>query len=241
MNHKINLSRLEPGTTYYVVVGSANNIGMTKSSETSFTTPALPGTGPVITSISGQATVVAGQTETVTVNAYDPKNGSLTYSADWGDTVALKALSVAEPVFTQSATFDHVYADAGTYTATFTVKNSVGESASSSMNITVTAAPSDTTAPSITNIATKVSASGSTVSWTTDENATSKVFYSLGSPVDVKSSITPSVSDGASSMNHSLTISGLTKNTVYYFVIESDDASGNTGFSSESSFTTSPE
>ncbi len=36
--HKIELNRLAPNTTYYVVVGSANNIGLVKSVEMSFTT-----------------------------------------------------------------------------------------------------------------------------------------------------------------------------------------------------------
>jgi hypothetical protein len=38
-NHKIVLNKLAPDTKYYVVVGSENKEGLTKSSEISFTTP----------------------------------------------------------------------------------------------------------------------------------------------------------------------------------------------------------
>ena len=46
LKHKIELKKLEPNTKYYVVVGSANNMGMIKSTEISFTTPAIT---PVVT------------------------------------------------------------------------------------------------------------------------------------------------------------------------------------------------
>lgn len=39
--HSIELKKLQPNTKYYVVVGSANGIGMVKSTEISFTTPAI--------------------------------------------------------------------------------------------------------------------------------------------------------------------------------------------------------
>lgn len=320
LHHKINLTKLTPDTTYYIVVGSADSAGKTMSSEISFTTPALPSTAPVITSLTGPTSVVAGQTETVTVNAYDPRNGSLSYSADWGDSISIKALAVPEPIFTQSATFDHVYDLAGTYTATFTVANSDGQRASSSMTITVTPVPTDTTAPVIgtheditakatssagaivtytapdatddtdatapavctpasgstfavgtttvlcdatdsagnkavqtsftvtvtadttapviSDIATTVSVSGSTITWTTDEPTTSEVFYGTTTPIDVNSDATASVVDNTLSTSHSIDISSLTAGTLYHFVIQSTDASDNTTLGTEGTFTT---
>ena len=97
-------------------------------------------TAPVITSLSGPTSATVGQTETVTVSALDPQNGSLTYSADWGDTQAqgmLRAMVAGTP-FVQTSTFSHVYTSAGTYTATFSVQNGAGEIATSKMTITVT-------------------------------------------------------------------------------------------------------
>ncbi len=142
-DHKVTLTKLEPGTTYYVIVGSANASGKTLSSEVSVTTPALPNSSnaPVITSLTGNTSVVVGQTATITVNAYDPDNGSLTYTADWGDnTSSTFSLKAGTDVYTQTSTFTHVYDVAGTYKATFTAQNSKGLKASSSVNITAQAA-----------------------------------------------------------------------------------------------------
>ncbi len=140
-DHKINLNKLQPNTTYYVVVGSGNGV-RTLGTEISFTTPAKDAIAstPVITSLSGPTTIAVGQTETVTINAYDPQNESISYSADWGDSASVISISrSSNPVFVQTATFEHVYSTPGTYTATFTAKNSSGKSTSSSMKITVTA------------------------------------------------------------------------------------------------------
>lgn len=137
-NHKINLSRLEPGTKYYVVVGGANDSGnTTKSSEISFTTPEILNNTPVIIKLDGPSSIVAGETETVTVKAYDPKNSSLSYSVDWGDTPFTTALMVSPKPFIQTTTFSHIYDKSGIYTATFTVQNEAGYKTSSSMKIRV--------------------------------------------------------------------------------------------------------
>lgn len=50
LNHKIELKKLLPNTKYYVVVGSANGMGITKSTEISFTTPAITVT-PIVTPV----------------------------------------------------------------------------------------------------------------------------------------------------------------------------------------------
>ena len=235
LNHSITLTGLTPSTKYYVIVGSANDVGTTMSTEGSFTTTALPGENtPVITSVTGSRTIAAGATETVTVNAYDPKNGSLTYSADWGDSASMMAMALAQQPFTQTATLSHVYNTPGTYTATFTAKNSAGNVATSSMTITVTSG-TGSGGPVVSGVGSTVA---TVISWTTDVPATSKVFYSTTTPVDVNSSITSVVTDSSSVTAHSVTIPGLTPNTKYYFVVQSTDSSGNTGTSSESSFTT---
>jgi hypothetical protein len=240
--HKIELKKLEAGTKYYIVVASTNNIGTTKSSEISFMTPTLNGNyNPVITSLKGPNAVNVGETINVIVNAYDPKNGTLAYTADWGDVNTIlnsKAATTENKVYVQSATFSHVYTIAGTYTATFTVENSEGKKDSSSMKVVVGPTSTDTTNPIISNIKTLTGSTTSTISWTTDEPSTSEVFYSLNTPVDVNAITTPSVSSKYLVKNHSLSISGLTSGTIYHFVIKSADAKSDTTISSESAFIT---
>lgn len=235
LNHKIELSKLESNIKYYVVVGSANKEGTTMSSETSFTTPAKDNTAPVITSLKGPSTIMTGETITVTVNAYDPKNGTLSYTADWGDNVATTRSLVARP-FVQSATFSHIYNSIGTYTATFTAENSAGQKTSSSMKINVTS--SDTTAPVISDIKAITDNSTSTITWTTNEPSTSEILYSINTPVDENSSSTDGIADELLVTNHSIEITDLTANTLYHFVIKSTDNANNTVTSSESTFAT---
>ena len=71
------------------------------------------------------------------------------------------------------------------------------------------------------------------INWTTDEAATSKVFYdATGESFDLEKE------DLTLSTTHGVTLDGLTANTTYYFYVESADANGNTSNSSEGSFVT---
>jgi len=243
LNHNINLKNLEPNTKYYVIVASTNKAGITKSAEVSFMTPsvAIDNSAPVITSLTGASTVVVGTTETVTINATNHNNGALSYSANWGDTnvIVNSLLSVtAQPVYVQTATLSHVYNTAGTYNAVFTVENSNGIKTSSTKTITVIPIIVDSTAPVISNIITTVNTSNVTIAWTTNKPATSSVFYSINTPIDINQNTTPSVVNTTLVTNHSIVIPNLTSSTLYHFILKSADASNNSVVSSESLFTT---
>jgi hypothetical protein len=238
--HRVQLNRLEPNTKYYVVVKSTNRLGTTTSSEISFTTLAtVSDNTPIITSISGPRSIKAGETETITVNAYDTKNEALNYSVNWGDTGTTPlAQGFTQPIFVQSTTFSHVYNSPGIYNATFTVQNSDGKKNSSTITITVNPVSADTTAPVISNVETKTGSSTATISWDTNEPSTSQIYYSKITPVEVTSNETISLVDNTLSTKHSLSITGLAKSTLYHFVIKSTDASNNTTVSGESAFMT---
>ncbi len=143
MNHSLDLTGLTPNTKYYVVVGSKINDEQSLSDETSFTTT-NNGDGdnnndnnaPTIVSVEGDTEIAVGDTENVTVKASDPANGTLSYAVDWGDMSAMSK-KTATP-FVQTATFNHIYEAAGTYTAKFTVKNEAGLEDSKTLIIHVT-------------------------------------------------------------------------------------------------------
>jgi hypothetical protein len=242
LNHNISLNKLTPNTKYYVVVASTNKAGTTKSSEVSFTTPAVvDNSTPVITSLTGTETIVVGGTATVTINATNHNNGALSYTADWGDTNVIinSLLSVAaQTVYVQTATLSHVYSTAGTYNAVFTVENSNGNKTSSTKTIVVTPVVVDTTAPVISGITTTINASNVTIAWTTNEPATSSIFYSVNTPVDTTLSTTASVVDTTLVTKHSMIIPSLTSSTLYHFILKSADAANNVTLSTESLFTT---
>lgn len=242
-NHKIELKKLLPNTKYYLIVGSTSRTGTTTSNETSFITLTdneNNSNSPVITNLIGPKTVIVGNTETVTVKAYDPKNGTLSYTADWGDTdTSTMSLDRLErPIFVQTATFSHVYNKVGTYTATFTAESNDGKKDSLSMKIDVVLDSVDVTAPVISSIKTLTEPTMSTISWITNEPSTSEIFYSTNTPVDVSLNTTRHESNNTLVTKHSINITGLAPSTIYHFVIKSADAKNNIKISNESAFMT---
>jgi len=98
--------------------------------------------------------------------------------------------------------------------------------------------PEDTTPPTLTDImATSTIATSTIISWKTDEEATSKVWYGSSTQLTISTS-TPMVENPDLVFNHSLQITGLTASSTYYYIVSSSDESGNTATSSEFSFTT---
>lgn len=95
---------------------------------------------------------------------------------------------------------------------------------------------SDTTPPVISSVqVVNIGANSATITWSTDELATSQVDYGTTTSygfTEVSSSYTSS---------HSLTLSGLTANTTYNYQVSSTDGSSNTATSSNFTFTTSEE
>jgi PKD repeat protein len=237
-NHKIVLNKLEPGTTYYVIVGSSNNTGSATSSPFSFTTLTdSHDQSLAIDTFTGDTSLIAGQTTTLTVVAHDSTNHPLSYSMDWGDVSGINLLQKrGAPVFSQSTTFEHEYATAGTYTATVTVQNDAGQKVSKSLTITVSP-KNDTTAPTISSIfINDITGVGATVEWHTTEKTSSKLYRSTTNPLDKATAHV--VTDTALVTAHATVLSGLSLNTSYYYVIEATDASGNMTTSSQRTFTT---
>lgn len=98
------------------------------------------GQNPVINGIDTPTSLSINQTGTWTVHATDPQNGTLSYSVNWGDVVypvAGYSATAALPQYSQSTTFTHSYSSAGTYTVTFTVRNSSGLQAQTSSTVVV--------------------------------------------------------------------------------------------------------
>lgn len=98
-------------------------------------------------------------------------------------------------------------------------------------------APADTTAPTISDIVVSaVSTSSATVSWTTSEAATRLLDYGLTTSFELGT-----VTGTGYYTSHSVTLSGLSEGTTYYFRIRAADSSGNTATSSTQMFTTTDE
>ncbi len=244
-DHSVTLTGLSAGTTYYAIVGSADSRGnLSTSAQVSFTTPGPADTAPVVTSVTGSSSIAVGTQGSWTVNAYDPRNEALAYSVKWGDTgngiMALFA-ALSQPVYLQSSTFSHTYANPGTYTITFTAENTSGLTMSTTTTVTVTQASttSSTTIPVISGVnASVIGTSTATVAWTTDQNSDSTIYYSTSTPV-IGATTTQAVHSAVPIMAHTVNIFGLNASTTYYFAVSSADSAG-TSTSSASSFMTLP-
>ncbi|WP_394770202.1 galactose oxidase-like domain-containing protein [Lacisediminihabitans sp.] len=96
------------------------------------------------------------------------------------------------------------------------------------------AGPPDTTAPVISAISSGTpTTTGTTITWTTDEPATSQVEYgatvSYGSSTSLVTALTSA---------HSQAIAGLTAGTTYHYRVKSADSSNNLATSPDATFTT---
>ncbi|MBY8999267.1 MAG: fibronectin type III domain-containing protein, partial [Candidatus Thorarchaeota archaeon] len=92
----------------------------------------------------------------------------------------------------------------------------------------------DTTPPVITTIANNTPTTDSvTITWYTDEDSDSRVKYG-----NMSGNYTMQEFNTTLVTTHSITVTGLTSDTTYYFVVNSTDASENSNESIESSFMT---
>lgn len=93
----------------------------------------------------------------------------------------------------------------------------------------------DLTPPVISNVTPpEITSSSATITWNTDEYSNSVVRYDTDGGLGYD--FVASSADMA--VDHSVPVSGLASSTIYYYIVESTDASNNTATSTEYSFTT---
>jgi len=95
---------------------------------------------PVISGINGPQSLNINQIGTWTVNTANINSGNLSYSINWGDQPLYAYGTNSSSLYSlpqQNAIFTHTYTQAGTYRPVFTVTNSSGQSASTSLSVVV--------------------------------------------------------------------------------------------------------
>jgi len=176
--------------------------------------PAADTTPPVI---SGAGAAATGSTATVTWTTDE----SATSVVSYGTTPALGLTASGASGTSHSVPLTGL-ASATTYYYRVTSADASGNSstfpASASAPLTFTSP--DTVAPVVTAIQASGTGTTATVTWTTDESSTSTVSY--GTTTALGSSAT-----GAAGTSHTVTLSGLTPNTRYYYRVTSSDAAAN--------------
>ncbi len=229
-NHSIILSNLTAGTTYhYQIVARDGNGNVSRSADATFTTlvsaPTVSISNVSVTNIDNNSAVLSWQTNVATASRVDYGT-----STSYGTSV-----SRDERVTSRSVTLTGLSANT-TYHYKITARDVSGRVAISSDG-TFTTTSRDVRAPIVSQLAiNQISKNGAVITFRTDENASVKVYYGIGSVILGSSSV---VSDSTMSTDHQITLGNLSANTLYFFVVEAKDAMGNTSISAQQAFTTS--
>ncbi|NKE72133.1 fibronectin type III domain-containing protein [Candidatus Manganitrophus noduliformans] len=234
-SHSRTLSGLSPATTYNYRVISQDGAGnISVSGNRTFTTSATPDTtAPVLSGIA------AGNVASTSVVISWSTNEAATAQVEYGPTTAYGSLSTLNTTLlaAHSASLTNLQ-PATTYNYRVISRDAAGNTATSGNNSFTTAAQSssDTTGPVLSAIdARDMTTEGVTITWGTDEPATSEVEYGLTVGYGNSSGVNATLSN-----SHSRTLSGLQPNTVYHYRVKSADALGNLSVSADHSFTTNP-
>jgi hypothetical protein len=97
----------------------------------------------------------------------------------------------------------------------------------------------DDQAPYVFNVGVNAGLPTTTISWSTNENSTGKLWYSTSSDI-MNAADKKMVADNSLGTSHSISIGSLTPNTLYRFLITATDNGGNTATSTSNlyNFTT---
>ena len=215
-SHSLTLTGLTPGTLYHYQVGSSDANGNSTSSIdlTLTTSTTVDNTPPVISNIQA---LVTDNTATITWNTNEAANSLVDYGLTngYGESNSVAALVTAHRLTLTGLTPGTLYH--------YRVGSSdANGNSTSSIDLTLTTNTTvDNTPPVISNIQALVTDNTATITWNTNETANSLVDYGLTNGYGESNSVAALVTA------HSLTLTGLTPETLYYYQVSSIDASNN--------------
>jgi len=216
ISHVVNLTNLSPATLYHFRVISNDNQGNSiTSADGTFTTLTEDLEPPEISNI--KVINITLTSTTVTWDTNESATSKIEYGLDtnYGTNSSSDTYSTTHSIdltSLSSATLYHFRVSGKDEKANENV----------SLDNTFTTLTPDTTPPVISNVKViNITQTTASVTWDTDEDATSKVMYGTNTTYGSEQELTDYTK------NHSIPLSGLTSATVYHYKIITKDKDGN--------------
>ncbi|MEO6536233.1 MAG: peptidoglycan-binding protein [Candidatus Paceibacterota bacterium] len=228
-SHTVSLSGLTSSTLYhYRVLSTDSTNHTTVGSDNTFTTSAVVAAPAVTTSAASSITTTSAILNgniTNTNNASSTARGFV-----YGLTTSYTATTTEAGTFGTGtfATTTSGLTPSTLYHFSAYATNSAGTGFGSDQTFTTSALA----APVISAIASSTSATTATITWTTDQNASSTVNYGTTSAYGTASTSASLVT------SHSISLTGLAASTTYHFQVGGANSAGTVSTSSDKTFTT---
>ncbi len=231
-SHSHTLSGLNASTTYHYRVLSrdaSGNLGSSGDNTFTTTTAASDTTPPSISGIISSSVTTTAATVSWTTSEGSDTRVEYGTTTGYGSTTSLNTSLVTSHSQTLSG-----LSTSTPYHYRVISQDAAGNVAVSGDNTFTTLAVPDTTAPAISGMTVSTHPGfATTITWATDEGATSQVEYGTTSGYGSFSSTNTTLGT-----SHSVTLSGLSDATTYHFRVISQDGAGNTATSGDNTFTT---
>ena len=227
-SHGVTLTGLNSGTTYYFVAQSTGASGATGYSSTlTFTTTGAVSTPPVVSNIKVGS--ITNNSAVVTWSTDQPASSKVNY----GLTTAYNLSTPLDSALVTSHTATLIgLTPATTYNLNVVSINGTGNSATS-VNYSFQTTGTAPVPPVISAVnATNVTSSSATITWTTDQPASSLVNFGTTASYGL-SSLNPALDT-----SHSVTLTSLLPNTTYNFDVVSANSSAQSVTSPNGTFKT---
>jgi N-acetylneuraminic acid mutarotase len=230
--HTVILANLTPDTTYYFSVKSTDingNYTTDDNGTAGYTFHTTPGptitAGPTPISVLNNAATITWQTS-LSANAtiFYSETSDFAGASSTSDLINYSADHSLTLTDLKSSTKYYYYVRSADGSGNIVVDQNVDNGVPQYYSFFTT---NDITPPVITNANTAVNTTTAAITWHTNENADSQVYYGL-TPSTMNSS---TALDAFLTNNHSVTIYGLAPNTTYYYQVLSRDGNGNLGAS----------
>jgi glucose/arabinose dehydrogenase/phosphodiesterase/alkaline phosphatase D-like protein len=223
-SHSVQLSGLNPSTSYHYRVDSTDAAGTTSSADFSFTTAAPP-PPPVISNVQSSGITSSGATITWTTDQASSSQVDYGTTTSYGSSTSNASLVTSHSIQLSGLSPSTTYH--------YRVDSTDSGGTSSSGDLTFTTAPPPPP-PVISNVQSSgVTNSSATVSWSTDEASSSQVDYGTTSSYGSSTTLDPSLVT-----SHSQQLSGLAASTTYHYRVRSQNSTGGLTVSGDFSFTT---